>query len=139
MMRIGKLPSLPPLRRPISRRRTLPYSGRRKSRAISPRPKAAAPAVSVNDDVMLFDQPPAELPVATIIPKDRSTQLAADLRAWFAARWYWFRPRTIPMVVAFVGMLAVIGAATWLRNYARRAPDRIVEQQPHDASISLGD
>lgn len=136
MIRVGKLPSLS---RPISRRRTLPYSSRRRSRAISSRSKAAAPAVLVNDEVMIFDQPPAELPVATMVPKDRATRLAADLRAWFAARWYWFRPRAIPMVVAFVGMLAVIGAATWLRNYARRAPDRIVEQQSHDASVSLGD
>jgi hypothetical protein len=136
MIRVGQLPSQS---RPISRRRTLPYSGR-KRRVISSRPKAAAPPVSVNDEDMLFDQPPAELPVATMLPKDRGTQLAADLRAWFAARWRWFRPRTIPMVVAFVGMLAVIGAATWLRNYARRTPERIVETRPAPtANISLGD
>jgi hypothetical protein len=140
MMRVGKLPSLSPLRRPVSgRRRTLPYSRRKRSPAISPRPKAAAPEILVNDEDMIFDQPPVALPVATMVPKDRGARLAADLRSWFAARWHWFRPRTIPMVVAFVGMLAVIGAATWLRNYARRAPDRIVETQPHDASISLGD
>jgi hypothetical protein len=36
-------------------------------------------------------------------------------------------------------MLAVIGAATWLRNYARRAPERIVEQQQQTSSVSLGD
>jgi hypothetical protein len=133
MIRVGWLPSLS---RP-SRRRTLPYSGRNR-RVISRRSKAAPPPVSVNDGDMLFDQPPAELPVATMVPKDRGTQLAADLRAWFAARWQWFRPRTIPMVVAFVGMLAVIGAATWLRNYARRTPERIVETQPVQ-NVSLGD
>ena len=93
----------------------------------------------MNDEDMIFDQPPAELPVASMVPKDRGMQLAADLRAWLVARWTWFRPRTIPMIVAFIGMLAVIGAATWLRNYARRAPDRIVETQAHDASVSLGD
>ena len=135
MIRVGWLPSLS---RPSRRRHTLPYSSR-KRRVISPRPKAATPSVSVNDEDMLFDQPPAQLPVATMIPKDRGTQLAADLRAWFAARWQWFRPRTIPMVVAFVGMLAVIGAATWLRNYARRAPDRLVETQPAPSNVSLGD
>ena len=133
MMRVGRLPSLS---RPISRRRTLPYSNR-KRRVISARPKAARPGAMVNDEGMLFDQPPAELPVATMIPKDHGTRLAADLRAWLAARWLWFRPRTIPMIVAFVGMLAVIGAATYLRNYARRAPDRLVQPAPNN--VSLGD
>ena len=33
---------------------------------------------------MLFDLPPAALPVATVIPKDRGTQLAADLSMWLA-------------------------------------------------------
>ena len=137
MIRVGWLPSQS---RPSSRRRTLPYSGRRRSaRTISRRTNAAAPVKLVNDEDMIFDQPPAELPVATMVPKDRGTQIAADLRAWLVARWTWFRPRTIPMIVAFIGMLAVIGAATWLRNYARRAPDRIVETQAHDASVSLGD
>ena len=86
---------------------------------------------------MIFDLPPAELPVATVVPKDRGTQLAADLRVWLAARWQWFKPRTIPMIVAFVGMLAVIGAATWLRNYARATPERIVET--HSVQIGAGD
>ena len=134
MIRVGWLPSLS---RP-SRRRTLPYSGRRRRPAISRRTKAAAPTNLVNDEDMIFDQPPAELPVATMVPKDRGTQLAADLRAWFAARWQWFKPRTIPMVVAFVGMLAVIGAATYLRNFARRAPDRLAAQ-PTAVHCAVGD
>lgn len=136
MIRIGWLPSQS---RPVSRRRTLPYSGRRRSRGFPQRPKAAAAQVLVNDEDMLFDQPPAELPVATMVPKDRRTQFAADLRAWLAARWQWFKPRTIPMIVAFVGLLAVIGAATWLRNFARQAPDRIVETPVQTQSVSLGD
>jgi len=134
VIRVGWLPSLS---RPVSRRRTLPYSGRRRRPAI-PRTKAAAPTNLVNDEDMIFDQPPAELPVATMVPKDRGTQLAADLRAWFAARWQWFKPRTIPMVVAFVGMLAVIGAATYLRNFARRAPDHLAAQ-PTAVHCAVGD
>ena len=138
MIRVGWL--LPSQSRPSRRRRTLPYTKRRRVRVISSRPKAAAPTNLVNDEDMLFDQPPAKLPVATMVPKDRSTQFAADLRAWFAARWQWFRPRTIPMIVAFVGMLAVMGAATYLRNFARRTPDRIVEQQPSSVlQCSAGD
>lgn len=130
MIRVGWLPSLS---RPVSRRRTLPYSGRRTARRRPPvhrTSRAATPPDLVNHEDMIFDQPPAELPVATLVPKDRGTQLAADLRAWFAARWRWFRPRTIPMIVAFAGMLAVIGAATWLRNYARRAPEQLVIHMP---------
>jgi len=136
MIRVGWL--LPSQSRPSRRRRTLPYTGRRRSRVISSPRKAAESREIVNDETMIFDQPPAELPVATMVPKDRGTQLAADLRAWFAARWHWFKPRTIPMIVAFVGMLAVIGAATYLRNYARRAPDRI-EAAAELQNLAIGD
>jgi hypothetical protein len=84
---------------------------------------------------MLFDQPPAELPVATVVPRDARSQIAADLRAWVIAKWDWFKPRTIPMVVAFVGMLAVIGSASYLRDYARRTPERLSAHEP--AAVGL--
>lgn len=114
MIRVGWLPSLS---RPSQRRRPLPYTGRRRRRVNKPVERQ----VSAEDLSMIFDQC-QELPTATLVPKDRGSQLAADLRTWFAARWQWFRPRTIPMIVAFVGMLAVIGAATALRDYAVRTP-----------------
>lgn len=79
---------------------------------------------------MIFDQPPAELPTATLVPRDGQSRLRADLYAWFAAKWRWFKPRTVPMIVAMLGMLAVIGSANYLRNFARRAPDRLVIEQP---------
>ena len=130
MIRVGWLPSLS---RPSLRRRTLPYTGRRRRNA---RRRATAREVSADDQAMIFAAP-TELPVATVVPKDRGSRVAADLRAWFAARWRWFRPRTIPMIVAFVGMLAVIGAATWLRNFARREPERVT--QPASLQLSAGD
>ena len=108
------------LARPISRRRTLPYTRKRRV-AISHRPKAAAPSADAHTEDMIFDRP-MELPPAQVISRDRRTQLAADLRAWFAARWQWFKPRTIPMIVAFVGLLLVMGAANWLRAYAVAMP-----------------
>ncbi|MDQ3365846.1 MAG: hypothetical protein M3680_10505 [Myxococcota bacterium] len=74
---------------------------------------------------MIFDQPPPKLPVATLVPRESRVQVLADLRAWFVARWRWFRPRTIPMIVAFIGMLAVIGSANYLRNYALQGPERL--------------
>ncbi|MBA3818528.1 MAG: hypothetical protein H0X17_06515 [Deltaproteobacteria bacterium] len=83
---------------------------------------------------MIFDQPPAKLPVATLVPRESGTQVVADLRAWFVARWRWFRPRTIPMIVAFIGMLAVMGSANYLRNYARQSPERLV----HVPALEVG-
>ena len=58
---------------------------------------------------MLFDQV-GELPVATVrrAPGSHVELLASDLKHWIAARWRWFKPRTIPMGVAFVGMLGVL-------------------------------
>jgi len=121
VIRVGWLPSLS---RPVSRRRTLAYS-RRRSRVKSARGKDAEAPVVVNDGDMIFDQPPGELPVATIVPRSRKMQLRADLFAWLSTKWRWFKPRTIPMIVAFCGMLAVIGAANYLRNFARQAPERL--------------
>lgn len=40
--------------------------------------------------------------------------VASDLRRWLAARWQWFKPRTIPVTVAFVGMLGVLQAVEYL-------------------------
>jgi hypothetical protein len=58
---------------------------------------------------MLFDRV-GELPVATVrrAPGSPVELLASDLKRWIAARWRWFKPRTIPVAVAFVGMLGVI-------------------------------
>lgn len=121
MIRLGQV-----LVRPVSRRRTPAYMRRRRRSAPrkSPAPERAAATEIVKDESMIFDQPPAELPVATLVPREHQTRWRADLMTWLAAKWRWFKPRTVPMVVAFIGMLAVIGSATYLRNYARRTPAR---------------
>ena len=64
---------------------------------------------------MLFDQK-AELPVATVrrAPGSAVDSVTSDLRHWLAARWQWFRPRTIPVTVAFAGMLGVLHAVSYL-------------------------
>ena len=127
MIRVGWLPSLA---RPVSRRRTLAYTKRRRR---SPRRERAASTNVVNDEDMIFDQPPAELPVATLLPRDKKSRLRASMFAWLSTKWQWFKPRTVPMIVAFVGMLAVIGSANYLRNYARRAPEQLsatIKSQP---------
>ncbi len=63
---------------------------------------------------MLFDQY-AELPVATVrAPGWTVDVVTRDLGRWLAARWQWFKPRTIPVTVAFVGMLGVLQAVSYL-------------------------
>ncbi len=69
---------------------------------------------------MLFDGP-ADLPTATLrsrASEARHRVIAADLHGWLAHRWRWVRPRTVPLLVAFVGMLAVLGATKYLSVYA---------------------
>jgi hypothetical protein len=124
VIRVGWLPSQ--ARPSQQRRRTMPY----KRVMRRPRRTVASPPSAVNDGDMIFDQPPAELPVATLMPKSRRTQLAADLRAWLGARWSWFKPRTVPMIVAFLGLLAVVGSANYLRNYGRETPERLPAAAP---------
>jgi len=71
---------------------------------------------------MLFDGP-ADLPTATLrsrASEARHRVIAADLHGWLAHRWRWVRPRTVPLLVAFVGMLAVLGATKYLSVYAYR-------------------
>lgn len=45
------------------------------------------------------------------------TAAAADLRRWLVARWAWFRPRTVPCVVAGLGMLFVLKSADYLAHH----------------------
>jgi hypothetical protein len=121
VIRVGWLPSL--ARPSQQRKRTLSYRRVVRRR----RQNVAVPAAPVNDGDMIFDQPRAELPVATLVPRSRSTQLATGLAGWLTARWHWFRPRTIPMIVAFLGLLAVVGFANYLKTYGREAarPERL--------------
>lgn len=57
-----------------------------------------------------------ELPVATVrrAPGASAELLVSDLKRWLTARWRWFRPRTIPVTVAFVGMLGMLQAVNYL-------------------------
>jgi hypothetical protein len=74
---------------------------------------------------MIFDQPPAELPVATVRSRDPGSRLLLDVRRWIVSRWRWLRPRAIPVTVAFAGMLGVLAWASYLRELAHRAPERL--------------
>jgi hypothetical protein len=74
---------------------------------------------------MIFDQPPAELPVATLRSRDPGSRLLLDVRHWIVARWRWLRPRAIPVTAAFAGMLGVLAWASYLRELAHQAPERL--------------
>ncbi len=76
---------------------------------------------------MLFDRA-RDLPMATVRRAPRSTipRIVGELEYWLAARWAWLRPRTLPALVALVGMFAVLNAV----NYLSRPPA---------AAISMGD
>lgn len=77
---------------------------------------------------MIFDQPPAELPVATLRPRDSGEQLLLAVRGWLASKWRWLRPRAIPVAVAFAGMLAVLASASYLRELAHQPPQQLAAE-----------
>jgi hypothetical protein len=119
----GWLPTRP---RPIGKRlRTLAYTYRRSRRPAkhTTRQPVAVNNGSEDQDDMLFDQPPSELPIATVRTRPGVPQLLADVRRWLAARWSWLRPRTVPVIVAFIGMCAVLASAHYLSKLAQEAPE----------------
>ena len=74
---------------------------------------------------MLFDGLPAELPTATLRPTaahDRHRAIGGRIRQWFDDRWTWIRPRTVPLIAAFAGMIAVLGTTKYLSTYACAPP-----------------
>lgn len=123
MIGIGQLPVAP--RPTAARRRTLPYTIRRPRRGAAVRSSRAPAEPAVNNGGMLFDQPPAELPVATLRPRETGTQLLLDVRGWLAARWRWLRPRSIPVAVAVAGMLGVLASARYLPELAQQPPEQL--------------
>jgi hypothetical protein len=113
-------PGLLPRYRPRGLRRpALAYRRMRRRRA-RPRPQnQARSAATVNTEIMLFDSSPAELPVATVRssePRARAVALLGGLHQWLRARWQWFRPRTVPVAVAALGMFAMLEAAQYLAH-----------------------
>lgn len=133
MIRVAWLASTPRLRTP---RRTTTYTPRRRRQ---PRPvhqnTGRTRETSYNGD-MIFDQPPRELPVATLQSRDSKVRFAMATRQWLVARWSWFRPRAIPVVVAFAGMLAVLASANYLRRLARETPEQLTVQRRAPPSVA---
>lgn len=121
-------------------RRTLPYTRRRRSQARAKRSTAASTtsrAVGVGyNEAMIFDQHPMELPVATLQSRDSRVRFAMAIREWFVARWAWFRPRAVPVLVAFAGMLGVLASASYLRNLAHETPEMATIQRRAEPNLA---
>jgi hypothetical protein len=74
--------------------------------------------------------PPQPLPEARLV----KTTLAGDAHSWLTERATWLRPRAIPMLVAFGGMLAVLASVNYLSTMNRYH----AEQAVHAAAIGGG-
>ena len=70
---------------------------------------------------MLFDRP-ASLPIATVRSSSHMVTFKNQLRSTRDRSWRWMRPRVVPLMVAIVGMLAVLGSAEYLTHLARHTP-----------------
>jgi hypothetical protein len=70
----------------------------------------------------------APLPTAVLVGGATTAQaFVGGVRGWLASRAAWLRPRAIPMVVAFAGMLGVLASVNYLSSMSPRtaqaAPD----------------
>jgi hypothetical protein len=65
-----------------------------------------------------FDHRPREFPIARVVPQHgtRATIWLGDLARWLCARWAWLRPRTIPLIVAGLGMIAMLAFSDYLAH-----------------------
>ena len=101
-------------------RKRIAITYKRMRRRSPRRQKEAKPIGCVQAETMAFDLGPAEFPMATMRPREargRAVAAVAALQRWLVARWVWFKPRSMPCVVAGLGMLAVIAAADYLAHH----------------------
>jgi hypothetical protein len=142
----GWMPSRPrPLPRP--RRGPLYLLARpRRRRAHVPASARNASGSTHRDDAadactggVLFD-PRAKLPTATLLASGSLTRRRTDLDRWLSLRWDWVRPRAVPLLAAFVGLLLTLAAVkyTSLLSYdhaqVQRAGAASATNAPHRAS-----
>lgn len=109
--------------RPINRLKRTPSYARKRRRRTKARTVITPRAHC--EQTVIFQTGPTEFPVATVVPHDGvsvARVVAADLARWFLARWSWFRPRTVPVLVAALGFLAVLASADYLRHVKTAPP-----------------
>jgi hypothetical protein len=62
---------------------------------------------------VLFDGPRSQLPTATLLASGSHTRRRVDIDRWLSLRWDWVRPRAVPLLAAFVGLLLTLGAVKY--------------------------
>jgi len=112
-----------PRPRTLLKRHTLSYTRTRPRRERAQR--TSANRAGVDHGGMLWDQA-RELPTATVLraPRTGMARALGGLSQWMRERWSWLRPRTLPAIVALVGMFAVLNAV----NYLARPPAVAIDQ-----------
>jgi len=66
-----------------------------------------------------FDGAPASLPIATLratATHARHRVIVGDLQRWLVARWVWLRPRSIPILVAFAALPAMLALVDLVKH-----------------------
>lgn len=120
----GWMPSRP---RPMAKvKRLVRYVPRVRRKPVSHEAPAAV-------EVALFASSVAALPVATLMPRrgdGRPAVIRGALGRWTEARWRWLRPRAIPLLVAFMGLVGVLNARSYLIALARYGTPSITERAP---------
>jgi hypothetical protein len=87
------------------------------------------PRVAHDDQTVIFQTGPVEFPTATLVPHDPTAHahaMVGELARWLAAKWAWLRPRTVPVMFAALGLLAVLESADYLRH-VKAAPPHYVQ------------
>jgi hypothetical protein len=83
--------------------------------------------VVMDNEGMLFTA--ADLPQAIVVPRDGSARFAAQTRQWANARWSWLRPRTLPMLVALTGFVAIVASGRYLSNMTPKPAHMVAIEQ----------
>ena len=68
---------------------------------------------------VLFQTGTVEFPVATLRSRDPKIQarvLVGDLPRWLLSTLTWLRPRTVPLLVAALGFVAILASADYLQH-----------------------
>ncbi len=62
----------------------------------------------------------SEFPVATLRPREPQARVqyaVGALARWLVARWSWFKPRSIPVVVATLAMIGIVALSDYLAHH----------------------
>jgi hypothetical protein len=113
--------------RPINRwkKRTLAYVRVRRRRGKPRAPRGERAPGTHDDQTVIFQTGPVEFPTAILLPHDPTAHAHAfvgELARWISAKWAWLRPRTVPVMFAALGLLAMLESADYLRHVKAAPP-----------------